>query len=539
MCVCVFAHSCHTAFTVAIFCSRLMPSSLINPARMLKRMRAKGPDPRPAQAPLEAEPAHDAASEDLKAKRQVFFVTFPHPNAEFSQCGVTLVAPDRVSRADLLEKMQHACAAPAYTDPHSVQNGFSVKLSQAAIFREFHKKNTAGRVHTHYHVAFKAETSFRFAPVKKAMLQRFGLASHWSCTHAGYWSAVRYCFVPSPTKPQASLDADPLLWALVGDHPALHLCCHEPATAAAMQSKRQRREARAAEKGNTDPRVTEYDLWPIVVESRIRNLPGDRKANLRLVQHVKANCSNAVCAYVFKNRARLPQIIDDIWAWEEVDEAVVVAARSRVDALRAAEVKPCVCGGAWMGFALYSLTVNGINVPDLCKNIYKAFSVGRGPNTPVITFAGVAGGEGKSFVLQGLTAVFGVENVFFSPQHPAFPLLDLVSATVALLDDFRFFQTPVPVATQCLWFDGSPVPIARPQNVAGQTGQHLYQADAPVFITTQKADVDLLASSGDGDASMLLRRLKVYNFTVRVPGPPTVIPVCAHCFAKLVCSHSV
>ena len=68
------------------------------------------------------------------------------------------------------------------------------------------------------------------------------------------------------------------------------------------------------------------------------------------------------------------------------------------------------------------------------------------------------------------------------------------------------------------------MPIARPQNVAGQTGQDLYRAGAPIFITTQKGDVDKLAASCDGDASMLFRRLRVYNFTARVPGPPAAVP---------------
>jgi hypothetical protein len=44
---------------------------------------------------------------------------------------------------------------------------------------------------------------------------------------------------------------------------------------------------------------------------------------------------------------------------------------------------------------------------------------------------------------------------------------------------------------------------------------------APLFVTTQKQDIDRLkaaaqpgqdGSPGDGDASMLLRRLKVYEF---------------------------
>ena len=109
-----------------------------------------------------------------------------------------------------------------------------------------------------------AHHTFRFASVKKALHDKFGLASHWSCTHTGYWSAVKYCAVPSPKKTHAALDTQPKLWARQGSHPPLHLCCHEPATAAAMSAKRRRAEHDAAEESKADPRFTEYDLWPIV-----------------------------------------------------------------------------------------------------------------------------------------------------------------------------------------------------------------------------------------------------------------------------------
>ena len=109
-------------------------------------MRSKGPDPRPAQAPLDAGPDHDTASEDKQAKRQVFFVTFPHVQAEFSQCGVRLVSPESLSRAGILQRLRSACAAPLYAHQKSAQDGCAIALSQAAVFRELHKANAAGAV---------------------------------------------------------------------------------------------------------------------------------------------------------------------------------------------------------------------------------------------------------------------------------------------------------------------------------------------------------------------------------------------------------
>ena len=422
----------------------------------------------------------------------MYFVTLPHPKVEYSQCGVKLVKPESLSRAAVLEKLLASCSAPTYTDARCALLGGAVVLSQACVFQEFHKADQAGVVCSHFHIAVKAEASFRFNPVKKALLGRFGLASHWSCTHVGYWSPVRYCYMPSPKKPETSLDKSPLLWSRIGNHPSLHLCCHQPTTAAASMAKRQCKEKKAAESGKSEPRVTEYELWPIVVESKIRNTPTDRSAHLRLIQYAKSKCSNAVCAFLFKNRARLPALIDDIWQWETIDDAVAAVNRSRLETLHAAAASPCVCGGAWMGFALYSLTTNGINVPDLCKNIFQALSGGRGPTSPVIVLAGPQGGEGKSFFLKGLTAVFGCENVFQTPQHPTFPLLGLDSAKVVFMDDFRFYDSVLPTSTLCLWFDGSPVPVAKPQNVVGQAGQDVYKGVAPIFVTTKQGDLDAL-----------------------------------------------
>ena len=443
-----------------------------------------------------------------------------------------------LSREEILQKILDACASPVQGNPHYAQH--PVVLSAAAVFRELHKAEDADPPHCHYHVAVKAETGtcFRFAPVKRALQENFGLASHWSCTHTGYWSPVRYCAVPSPTKPRSALDPRPLLWSRIGVHPPLHLCCHEPQTATAMRAKRQRKEDAAAEASKAEPRVTEYDLWPIVVESQIKNTPNDRNAHIRFMQYVRAHCSHVVCRFVFKNRARLPNLIDDIWRWEMVDDVLAAATEPLIQTLRGAATSPCVCGGAWARFAAYSLGSNHIDVAAVCKAITHALLAGRSPTAPVVTLAGRAGGEGKSFLMKGLASVFGAGCVFGTPQHAAFPLHGLESAKLAFLDDFRFTTSPVPLATQCPWFDGSPVPIAKPLNMQGAVSHEVYTGNAPVFITTTIKDLDELASSGDGDASMVLRRLTIFQFVVRVQKPSEKIPVCASCFARFVCQHA-
>ena len=113
---------------------------------------------------------------------------------------------------------------------------------------------------------------------------------------------------------------------------------------------------------------------------------------------------------------------------------------------------------------------------------------------------------------------------------------------------YRFGQDVLPYSTQCLLFDGSNVPVKRPQNVKGQEGHTKYTGSSPIFITTKLADVQRLAwyaeldpetdAPRDADASMMYRRLKVYPYTERIPKPPPDLPYCGRCFAELVLRQS-
>ena len=84
-----------------------------------------------------------------------------------------------------------------------------------------------------------------------------------------------------------------------------------------MGAKRQRKETAAPDEERAKPRTTGYELWPIVVQLGIRDNASEKTAHWRVMEHAEANCSPAVCAVVFKNRARLSGSIHDIWNWEE------------------------------------------------------------------------------------------------------------------------------------------------------------------------------------------------------------------------------
>ena len=224
------------------------------PPRKRTRLIGKQLRPAPAVTPHEVV-LRDSVVDELgcgaeakDAKRMVYLVTLPHTFRK------DLVAPETLSKHDVLRKMRDSLAAPAYANSGNASTATPVKVLKLVVARENHLLDAQyGAVHKHDHIAVLASVAFRFLPVKRALLWRHGLASHWSCSHDGYHSAVRYLVVPSPKKPASALDPAPLSWCPHGAHPPLLDEAQEPSTCAAM---RRRRESKISRSGARKGRPT-------------------------------------------------------------------------------------------------------------------------------------------------------------------------------------------------------------------------------------------------------------------------------------------
>ena len=181
-----------------------------------------------------------------------------------------------------------------------------------------------------------------------------------------------------------------------------------------------------------------------------------------------------------------------------------------------------------------SFVANHINVQELCRDVLHLLNVSRSPDSLVLVLAGYSGGVWKSLVLTPLLTIYGDAQVFETPVSGSFPLLGILGSKVCFFDEWRFGVDVLPWSTQCLPYDGSNVPVNRPQNVPGQCGQTKYFGSSPVFATTKLSDVQKLAAHaavdtftgrpGSADASMIMRRLKVYPYMTRIGKPPPGIP---------------
>ena len=260
----------------------------------------------PAQPHQDGE---DLGEETKDASKSVYLVTFPHPKQEKNKNGITLKAPSSYTRKQIAQALLRCV---------ELTQGLHLTpllLLKICIFREKHSNDDL-----HDHGSLLGSKCFRFNPMKQALLREYGLASHWSCTHTNYASAVAYGYLPSLKKSLLELDASPYLWPErdapeLKAHPPLAEASRMPVTAAALEERREKQRQKKAEAGKKENKFKDIDLWPIVVA---QNILAEAGAAERLMAYAKRCGGVSMVEYVFRNWDRLDSLVERSWKVEKV-----------------------------------------------------------------------------------------------------------------------------------------------------------------------------------------------------------------------------
>ena len=145
-----------------------------------RRARGKTPRGTVAQMPL-LEPVELGDEATSESKRMVHLFTLPHPRLDQSSDGFPLAAPGSLTKPQVLQRFQDACAHPIYVNPHSLAGNYTVSLSRVCIWQEFHKPDDTQQAEVHDHLAVLAtsDSNFRFAPVKCALFRSTKHSRSW------------------------------------------------------------------------------------------------------------------------------------------------------------------------------------------------------------------------------------------------------------------------------------------------------------------------------------------------------------------------
>lgn len=210
-------------------------------------------------------------------------------------------------------------------------------------------------------------------------------------------------------------------------------------------------------------------------------------------------------------------------------DVTVPVAPDRFLLMKKAYNSRCCCDGQLAKFQFDALKRNDVSVPEYCESISNALLYGAMKDNNI----GLVGpsNTGKTSMLKPIEEIFGIDNVFTSPQAGcSFPLLSLPGKSVVLLNDYR--SNTVPWQDALIWFEGLRFIIARPRNLT--KSDVLYVEQAPIFMTSG----DVLEGRNRSQTEMMSNRFKYFHFTRTVTNRKARVPSCARCYLRFLEQYS-
>ena len=139
----------------------------------------------------------DLGPVDDELLSSVYLVTLPRVLAATLASTQHLQDPSSLSREQIrdavwgaMENLDVTARGGRPRDPN--QGPLMLKVS---VVKEKHSDGSY-----HFHVGLKLRSQQRFLAARRTLLDRHGLASHWSSSHTQWWSVVRYLVYTSTGK---------------------------------------------------------------------------------------------------------------------------------------------------------------------------------------------------------------------------------------------------------------------------------------------------------------------------------------------------
>lgn len=200
--------------------------------------------------------------EQADARRRVYLITFARVLADRLQQG-GLKDVTRLSRQQILNSVLDAWENPLESAAGRPRESDGNLVKKVVVFQELHADGSK-----HFHVAVLLASQMRFATCKRTLLQRHGLAAHFSCTHLEFWSAVRY---GTESTLKRDPDKQPLAWVPRGDQPIdIFEDSQQPFDAPAWRIRRERRDQEAAKEVDAKSSFTKLDFTALVLSKGLR-----------------------------------------------------------------------------------------------------------------------------------------------------------------------------------------------------------------------------------------------------------------------------
>jgi hypothetical protein len=302
------------------------------------------------------------------------------------------------------------------------------------------EKHQSGKIH--YHWAVKLFSKLNFLQAKTTMRERHQIATHWSCSHTHFYSALRYLTFPSPKKPE-QIDLKCLhVWTCDERELDLFAESQQPFQAAAWRRRREEHEREAAGGPAGGPpkkkaaRFSKIDFTALVIDKGL-------KTSAQVLAYFQDFGSAVMQEFGSRNQRRLKEFLQDADEWAQAREQANAEREGDWAILCRHADMQCPhgeeCPYAKAVATLFDRNKHCLNPDALAVSIRAVINTGPSKTTRIPTIVGPTN-SGKTTLVACFDDLYGKKNVHHKPALKSrFALRNLLKENVRLLwwDDFR------------------------------------------------------------------------------------------------------
>ena len=467
-------------------------------------------------------------AEDTSKKQRVYLMTVSRVLPEVLQCS-DLVDITKFSREEVRDMFLDCLDNPTESSrggrPRVDRADTIVKKMVVAM-----ERHASGEIH--FHIAVTLKCCMAFAAAKRTLRERYHVASHWSCSHTQFWSAVAYLHNETPKKPT---DPTPLTHPIGLD---LYDLSQKPFHAKAWKRSREERD-RKAMAGDPKAKMTfnKLDFTALVLDKQLT-----RKNEVLAFFQDHGNV--VMQTWLSKNQRKLKEFMEDAVEWSEARGASRLERLSDWEVLCKKADEPCPKGDQ-CPYALAACTLFDRNEHVLCKldlaaTVRDVIIHGPSKTTRVPMLVGPTN-TGKSTLFKPFDNLFGFSKVFHKPALGSkFPLRNIVKdKRVLFWDDYRpveYAVDTVPVDNVLTLFQGMPFEVAVSQ--AFNDGNVDFEWRHGAICTAKEEGLwDAMRHISKEDIAHMKSRFEVFRCTAKVPKLKAT-DACARCMSRWILDFS-
>ena len=374
------------------------------------------------------------------ARQQIYLVTISRvlgARLEDGRAYVDLTDMDRKTIGDAVrESFDHPESTAAGGRPRSRDAQLPSLISLLAVFRELHQDKSV-----HFHVVVKLAEFYRFGAAKRTLCQKHLLPSHFSCTHTMLWSALRYVYIGTLTKPE--VDENPWVWTpgwegFATDEGApvdLFELSQEPFRAHAWRKRREKSDKEASKKAARTS-FTKLDLTSVIISKHLWSKD-------TLMAYTQDHGTAKMQDFVHSRQRKLAQDIEDAKEWSAAKESAAFEAIPDWDLVCQFAEKPCPhgdnCSYHKAAEELFARNAGSVNRNVLAAALRDILVHGPKKTTKVPFLVGPSN-SGKSTLMYPFDDMFTPKRVLHKPAlGSSFGLRNLVGGNKRFIfwDDYR------------------------------------------------------------------------------------------------------